>query len=211
MLQDQYFGKLNEKQAEYIVDILESAKHLLSLINDVLDLSKIEAGKIQLEPSQVNVRELLENSMIMIKEKCMEKGINLSLNIGQDLEGLEITADQRSLKQIIFNLLSNASKFTPDGGAISLEAEQRGEELIVSISDTGIGVDPEEQERLFDQFYQASGGHIDKTPGTGLGLSLAKQLVGLHGGNIWIESEGEGKGSRFSFNLAMKPGHLQEG
>jgi len=204
VLRDQYFGKLNEKQEDYVNDILESGKHLLSLINDVLDLSKIEAGRIELELSKVRLEELLENSLIMIKERCMKHGINLSLNIAQDLKGLEIMADERRLKQVIFNLLFNATKFTPDGGAITLKAGQKGEELVISVKDTGIGIPTEDQEKIFEEFYQIKGSLADKTPGTGLGLSLVKRLVEMHGGRIWVESEGVRKGSQFTFSLPIR-------
>lgn len=211
VLQDKYFGPLTEKQEEYIKDILESGKHLLSLINDILDLSKIEAGKMELELSPVIIKGLLENSMIMIKEKAMKHGISLDLDIPQGLTDLEIIADERKLKQIMFNLLSNATKFTPDGGSITMKARQEGEVLIISVSDTGIGIAFEDQEKVFEDFYQVRNSMKDKNPGTGLGLSLVKNLVEMHGGSIWLESEGEGKGCRFSFVLPLKPGHLEEG
>jgi PAS domain S-box-containing protein len=204
VLQEQYFGELNEKQTGYVKDILESGKHLLSLINDILDLSKIEAGKEELELSQVSIEELLENSLVMIREKAMRHGIGLDLDISPEVEGLEITADERKLRQTMFNLLSNAAKFTPDGGAITVEAKQEGEELIISVADTGIGIAPEHQERVFEEFYQVRGGMKDKTPGTGLGLSLTRRFVEMHGGRLWVESEGEGKGSRFSFTLPIR-------
>ena len=225
VLRDKYFGELNEKQADYVNDILESGKHLLSLINDILDLSKIEAGKIEFEPSKVNIKELLEDSLIMVKEKCMKHGIDLGIDITQDLESLDITADKRKLKQVMFNLLSNAAKFTTHGGTITLEANRvsgselrvsRSEQLAtrnsqlatgdfieISVADTGIGISPEDQEKIFEEFHQVQGGMKDKTPGTGLGLSLTKSLVEMHGGKIWVESEGEGKGSRFSFVLPI--------
>ncbi len=203
VLLDQYFGELNEKQAEYVKDILESGKHLLCLINDILDLSKIEAGKLELEVSKFNMKVLLGNSLIMIKEKSRKHEIDLSLNIARELEGLEIAADERKLKQVMFNLLSNAVKFTPSGGAITLEAEQKGEELVISVSDTGIGVALEDKEKIFKEFYQVSGGLVNKTAGTGLGLSLSKRFAEMHGGRIWLESEGLGKGSRFSFSLPI--------
>jgi len=226
VLRDKYFGDLNEKQADYVNDILESGKHLLSLINDILDLTKIEAGKVQFEPSKVNIKELFENSLIMIKEKCVRLGIDLSTNIAQDLEDLEITADKRKLKQVMFNLLSNAAKFTPEGGEIRVEADfisgselrvSRSEQLAtrnsqlatgdfieISVADSGIGIAPEDHEKIFGEFYQVKSGKRDKTPGTGLGLSLTKRLVEMHGGKIWVESDGEGKGSRFSFTLPIK-------
>jgi signal transduction histidine kinase len=237
VLRDKYFGNLNEKQADYINDILESGKHLLSLINDILDLSKIEAGKMELEPSQVNIKDLLENSLVMIKEKAFKNGIDLELNIPEELSGFEISADERKLKQVMFNLFSNATKFTPRGGEIRVtadlisdfgfrisELEKEGKiisdqsaicnlqsAIEISVTDTGIGISPEDQENIFHEFYQVKGGMKDKTPGTGLGLSLTKSLVEMHGGRIWIESEGEGKGSRFSFVLPTEPLQLEEG
>ena len=226
VLRDQYFGNLNEKQADYINDILESGRHLLSLINDILDLSKIEAGKVEFEPSKVNIKELLEDSLIMVKEKCMKHGIDLGIDITQDLESLDITADKRKLKQVMFNLLSNAAKFTTHGGTITLEANRvsgselrvsRSEQLAtrnsqlatgdfieISVADSGIGISPEDQEEIFEEFYQVKSSYTDKTPGTGLGLSLTKRLVEMHKGRIWLESDGEGKGSRFSFTLPVK-------
>jgi PAS domain S-box-containing protein len=203
VLRDQYFGELNEKQADYMNDILESGKHLLSLINDILDLSKIEAGKVEIESSKVNITELLENSLIMVKEKCMKHGIDLSMNISQDLGDLEITADERRLKQVMFNLLSNAAKFTSDGGAITLEAHKKEHELVISVKDTGIGIAPEDQEKVFEEFYQIRGSLASKTPGTGLGLPLTKRLVEMHGGRIWVESRGLKKGTRVSFTLPI--------
>jgi len=241
VLRDKYFGPLTEKQEEYINDILASGKHLLSLINDILDLSKVESGKMNLELSGVNIKELLGNSLIMIKEKAFKHGIRLDIHISQELDDLEILVDERKLKQVMFNLLSNATKFTPDGGEIRLSAnlihsslveypshargearlktqgetrsfqvsasdlEPPGDWLIISVEDTGIGIAPKDQKKIFEEFYQVRGGIKNKTPGTGLGLSLSKQLVELHGGRIWVESEGEGKGSRFSFMLPVNP------
>ncbi len=203
VLQEQYFGKLNEKQAEYVNDILESGQHLLALINDILDLSKIEAGKMELELSKVKIKDLLEGSLVMIKEKALVHGISLDIHTARDLENLEIMADERKLKQVMFNLLSNAAKFTPDGGAIRVEGKKEKKELIISVSDTGIGIAPDDQEKIFREFYQVKGTIVDKTPGTGLGLPLSKNIIEMHGGRIWIESEGQGKGSRFTFTLPI--------
>jgi signal transduction histidine kinase len=203
VLKEQYFGDLNEKQTEYVNDVLESGKHLLSLINDILDLSKIEAGKMELELSNVRIKELLENSLTIVKEKALAHGISLSIHPTGDLEGLEIIADERRIKQVMFNLLSNATKFTPDGGAITVEGKKEGKDCIISVSDTGIGVASEEQGKIFDEFYQASSGIKDKTPGTGLGLPITKRIVEMHSGRIWVESEGLGKGSRFTFTLPI--------
>jgi PAS domain S-box-containing protein len=203
VLQEQYFGDLNEKQKEYVGDVLESGQHLLSLINDILDLSKIEAGKMELELSRVKIKDLLENSLIMIKEKALKHCISLDIHNKGDLEGLEIMADERRLKQVMFNLLSNAIKFTPDGGALAIEGRKDGKEFIISVSDTGIGIASREQEKIFEDFYQARGRIQDKTPGTGLGLPITKRIVEMHGGRIWVESEGLGKGSRFTFTIPI--------
>jgi len=203
VLHEQYFGSLNDKQAEYIADIVDSGKHLLSLINDILDLSKVEAGKMDLDTSKIKAADLLQNSLVMVKEKALAHSISLEVAIAEDIKELEIVADERRLKQVMFNLLSNATKFTPDGGAIKIEARKEGKELIVSVSDTGIGITPTEQKRLFEAFYQASGGIRDKTPGTGLGLAITKSIIEKHGGRIWVESEGGKKGSRFTFTLPI--------
>jgi PAS domain S-box-containing protein len=203
VLRDQYFGKLNEKQTEYVNDVLESGRHLLSLISDILDLSKIESGKTELQLSEANIKRILENSLIMVRERCVRHGINIKENLPQDVDVLEIAVDERAIKQIMFNLLSNAVKFTPDGGSITLEAENKGEELVIRVEDTGIGIAPEDQGKIFDEFAQIKSRMTKKTSGTGLGLSLVKRLVEMHGGNVWVESEGEGKGSRFSFSLPI--------
>ena len=204
VLGEQYFGELNEKQAEYVKDILESGEHLLSLINDVLDLAKIEAGKAELELSTFNVKELLENSIIMIKEKALKHSLALETQISSKLDALSIIADERKLKQVVFNLLSNAAKFTPDHGSITVGGIRNGSELIISVSDTGIGIGSEEQEKIFDEFYQVLSGPKDKTPGTGLGLPLSKRLVEMHGGRIWVESKGKDKGSIFTFSIPIR-------
>ena len=204
VLQDEYFGKLTDKQAEYVNDILESGKHLLSLINDILDLSKIEAGRMELELAPVKIKELLEDSLVLIKEKARTHGISLALHVPADLDDLVITADARGVKQVMLNLLSNAAKFTPDGGAITVDAQKEGEEILISVSDTGIGIAPENQARIFEEFYQASD-RARKPPGTGLGLAICKRIVELHSGRIGVESDGLGKGSRFFFTLPLNP------
>ena len=203
VLQQQYFGKLNEKQAEYMADILESGQHLLFVINDVLDLAKIDAGTLELELSKVIIKDLLGSSLIMIKEKALVHGISLDIDTTADLEYLKVMVDERRVKQVMFNLLSNAVKFTPDGGAIRVEGKREGKEVIISASDTGIGIAAEDQKRIFEEFYQTSGGMTGKTPGTGLGLPVTKSIVEMHGGRIWVESEGPGKGSRFTFTLPV--------
>jgi signal transduction histidine kinase/PAS domain-containing protein len=203
VLNEKYFGDLNDKQSEYVVDIVDSGKHLLSLINDILDLSKIEAGKMELDVSEVKISELLQNSLVMIKEKALAHSISLDLQIAENINGTKIKGDERRLKQVMFNLLSNSAKFTPDGGAITIAARKEEKELEISVSDTGIGMTPQEQKKLFEAFYQASGGIKGKTPGTGLGLAITKSIVEKHGGKIWMESEGTNKGSKFTFTLPL--------
>lgn len=204
VLQEEYFGKLNSKQKQYLNDIQESGQHLLLLINDILDIAKVEAGKMELELGPVVVKELLENSLIMIKEKAGKHNIKLDVDLAPEIKGLKIQADERKLKQIIFNLLSNAVKFTPDGGRIQLGASCEDEKLAVAVTDTGIGISLEKQEKVFQEFYQVEAGLRDKTPGTGLGLPLSRRMVEMHGGEIWCESEGEGKGSRFVFTIPLE-------
>ena len=204
-------GKINEVQSEYLTDVRESSYHLLSLINEILDLAKVEAGKLELEPSSVNLKSLLENSLTVIQEKAMNHGIKLS----NHLNGIpdKITADERKLKQVIYNLLSNAVKFTPDGGQITIAARTCELEDVhfsdatknmncgveISVSDTGIGIEPEDFNRIFKPFEQVENSKTRKFQGSGLGLALTKKLVELHGGRIWGESKGVGQGSTFRF------------
>jgi PAS domain S-box-containing protein len=202
-LQDELFGSLNEKQKEYVEYILGSGRHLLSLINDILDLSKVEAGKVELEMSRFRLRELLEASMLLLKEKAFKHRINMTLEIGGDAD-IEIEADERRLKQIMFNLLSNAVKFTEDGGSVIVSVRLRdGDSIEISVSDTGIGIKPEDMGKLFKEFSQVESVYSKSKEGTGLGLALTKKLVELHGGRVWAESE-FGKGSRFSFSIPLR-------
>jgi PAS domain S-box-containing protein len=202
MLTDKTFGELNEKQVQYVDNVLESGRFLLDLINDVLDLSKVESGKMELELSTFSLDTVLDNSLVMMKGKCMKQGIALSLDVAEPILDLEISADERKLKQILFNLLSNAVKFTPGGGAITVSARMEGEPstILISVADTGIGIKPEDQERIFRAFEQVDSSYSRKFQGTGLGLALVRQLVALHGGRVWVESE-FGKGSTFWFTI----------
>lgn len=204
VLRDEYFGGLNDKQTEYITDILSSSRHLLSLINDILDLSKVEAGREELTLSKVRIDSLLNDSLVMIRERALKHNIYLDLKITGELDNLEIMVDERKIKQVMYNLLSNATKFTPDGGRITVEAKKVSEELLISVTDTGLGISKKDRGKIFQQFYQVKGGTIDKTPGTGLGLSLVKKLVELHGGKVRVESAGRGKGSRFIIALPIR-------
>lgn len=209
ILQDELYGKLNEKQKEYIKDIVGSGGHLLNLINDILDLSKVESGKMELELSTFRLQDVLEMSKVMFKEKAIKHNIKLSLEIEPDSD-IEIEADERKLKQIMFNLLSNAVKFTPDGGSVHITARtvtppnlpldkgRQGGVIEITVEDTGIGIKPEDMNKLFKEFSQLETPYEKRYEGTGLGLALTKKFVELHGGKIWAESE-YGKGSRFSF------------
>jgi len=198
---DNSFGEINETQAEYLTDIRNSGQHLLSLINDILDISKIEAGKLKFEPSECEIKYILENSLTMVKEKAMKHGVKLSLDV--DSVPNTITADDRKVKQILYNLLSNAVKFTPAGGTVHLAAKETGSNgsnqnaLEIRVEDTGVGIDAEHLQRIFDPFEQATGSESVPFEGTGLGLSITKRLVELHGGKIWAESAGKDKGSVF--------------
>src|SRR5262249_17014402 len=198
VLQEKLFGELNEKQAEYTDDILTSGRHLLSLINEILDLSKVEAGRMELEPSTFDLPLAIENARIFVRERATKHGINLDVNIDERLG--DYVGDERKIKQILLNLLSNAVKFTPEGGRISITANKTDNGAEISVSDTGIGIAPEDRAKIFEEFRQVGGDYAHKTEGTGLGLTLAKKFVELHGGKIWVESE-VGKGSTFSFTL----------
>jgi signal transduction histidine kinase len=191
------FGELNEKQAEYVRVILGSGRHLLSLINDILDLSKVEAGRMELELEAFSLRAALENALTLIRERAMRHGLTLDLAIDEALG--DIVADERKFKQVLLNLLSNAVKFTPEGGRIEVQAVPANGAVEVSVTDTGVGIAPEDQEAIFEEFRQV-GQAERKREGTGLGLSLARRFVELHGGRLWVKSE-VGHGSTFTFSL----------
>jgi len=197
VLGEKLFGEVNAKQEEYLDDILSSANHLLALINDILDLSKVEAGQLELEVAPFSMREALERGVVMVRERAMKEGVQVALatNPGVDL----VTGDERRIKQVIFNLLSNAVKFTPAGGAVDVRATQVNGEVRVSVADTGPGIAAEDHERIFEEFQQTAAG-VEQREGTGLGLALSRRLVELHGGRIWVDSE-PGKGSTFVFTL----------
>jgi|GEM_PF-4374480 signal transduction histidine kinase len=195
------FGELNDQQKLYLNDIYESGTHLLKLINDILDLSKIEAGKMEMELTLFRIDEMIESSLIMVKDKCHNHGISLNLNIDESLVDYQVSADNMKLKQVMFNLLSNAAKFTPDGGSIDVNAGLEGENIMISVADSGIGISKENIENVFGEFYQVKGGTTDKTPGTGLGLPITKRIIEMHGGKIWAESGGDSKGSTFTIEI----------
>jgi signal transduction histidine kinase len=200
VLQEKLFGELNEKQAEYTDDILTSGRHLLSLINEILDLSKVEAGRMELELATFDLPLAIDNARTFVRERATRHGINLDVKIDDRLG--DIVGDERKIKQILLNLLSNAVKFTPEGGRIGIIARKTDGAVEISVSDTGIGIAPEDQPRIFEEFRQVGSDYAHKVEGTGLGLTLAKKFVELHGGRIWVESE-VGKGSKFTFTLPI--------
>jgi signal transduction histidine kinase len=200
VLRERLFGELNEKQEGYVEDILSSGNHLLSLINDVLDLSKVEAGEVELDVAPFSLRESLERGVVMVRERAQNDGVQVSLAANPDVD--IVAGDERRIRQVIFNLLSNAVKFTPAGGAVDVCATQVNGEVRVSVADTGPGIAAEDRERIFEEFQQTEAG-IEKREGTGLGLALSKRLVELHGGRIWVDGE-LGNGSTFVFTLPAR-------
>ena len=201
VLQDQLFGPINPKQQEYVSNIITSGRHLLSLINDILDLSKVESGKMGLDLNTFPLRESLDASMNILRERALKGGLEFQLDLAPEAEVL-IMADQRKLKQIIFNLLSNAVKFTPRGGTVELSAVRDGDFIEITVADSGIGIREEDLPKLFQAFTQLESVYTKGFEGTGLGLALTRQLVEMHGGRIWVKSA-FGAGSRFSFTLPI--------
>ena len=197
VLAERMFGEINDKQAEYLADILESGRHLLSLINDILDLSKIEAGRMELEPSDFDLPGAIDNTLILVRERAQQRAIKLGRTLDERLG--RIRADERKVKQVLLNLLSNALKFTPEGGRIDVQAQLRDGVAEIAVTDTGVGIAPEDQEAVFEEFRQV-GTASKKIEGTGLGLAISRKFVELHGGRMWVESE-VGKGSTFTFTL----------
>jgi signal transduction histidine kinase len=202
VLLEQMFGEINDKQAEYLQDILASGRHLLSLINDILDLSKIEAGRMELDLSAFDLPSALDNALTLVRERATRHSIRIELAVDERLG--EMVGDERKIKQILLNLLSNAVKFTPEGGEVGLRATLADGSVEISVSDSGIGIAPEDQEAIFEEFRQVGSDYARKREGTGLGLALARRFVELHGGRIWVKSE-LGRGSVFTFALPVRP------
>ncbi|MGH7366178.1 MAG: GAF domain-containing protein [Candidatus Rokuibacteriota bacterium] len=202
VLLQRMFGELNPKQDEYLQDVLSSGRHLLSLINDILDLSKVEAGRMELELARFDLPQALQDTLVLVRERAVRHGIDLHLDTDAGLGGL--VADERKIKQVMLNLLSNAVKFTREGGRVEVRAISAGGAVEISVADTGIGIAPEHQELIFEEFRQVGGDYAHKREGTGLGLTLARKLVELHGGRLWVKSQ-IGLGSTFTFSVPERP------
>ena len=201
VLLEKMFGEMNEKQEDYLKDIHSSGKHLLALINDILDLAKVEAGRMELNVDRFHLPSAIDNALTLIRERALRHGISVSAEIDPQLG--EVSADERKLKQILLNLLSNAVKFTPEGGKIKVAARPAGNMVEIAVSDTGIGIAPEDHAAVFEEFKQVGTDYTRKAEGTGLGLALTRKFVALHGGTIRVESE-LGKGSTFTFTLPLE-------
>ena len=201
VLQDRLFGDLNDKQAEYVADIHASGRHLLALINDILDLSKIEAGRMDLQITPFALSDVVQNSVALSRERATREGIALGFEVDPDIGVIE--ADERMLKQVLFNLLSNALKFTPNGGHVGVSAHAVGDDVVVGVRDDGVGIASADQARIFDEFQQVGTSHLQE--GTGLGLAISRRFIELHGGSLLVESE-PGHGSTFTFTLPRTQG-----
>jgi signal transduction histidine kinase len=201
VLLDRMFGEVNEKQDEYLQDVLSSGRHLLSLINDILDLSKIEAGRMELDLASFDLPAALDNALTLVRERASRHGIDLRVAVGGGVGS--VVADERKFKQIVVNLLSNAVKFTPEGGRVDVRAELVNGSVEVAVQDTGIGIAAEDQDAIFEEFRQVGSDYARKREGTGLGLPLARRFAELHGGGIAVKSA-VGEGSTFTFTLPLR-------
>jgi signal transduction histidine kinase len=206
VLGERLFGELNEKQEEYLKDIHASGQHLLSLINDILDLSKIEAGRMELELTDFHLPAALDNALTLVRERAGRRGIALHVTTDERLD--YVRADERKVRQVVLNMLSNAIKFTPEGGRIEVRAKPVNGSVEISVSDTGVGIAPEDQEAIFEEFRQV-GTADKKVEGTGLGLALSRKFIELHRGRIWVESQ-VGTGSPFTFTIPVRCDLSQE-
>jgi signal transduction histidine kinase/ActR/RegA family two-component response regulator len=207
VLLDRMFGEINDRQEEYLRDIWSSGKHLLQLLSEILDLSKVEAGRMEMENVTFSVREALEYGLSMIRERAANHGLALTLDVDPAVGDIE--TDELRFKQVVLNLLSNAVKFTPDGGEIVVAAKVDNDDLVITVADTGVGVAPEDCERIFESFQQGSRGALAQE-GTGLGLTLCRRIVALMGGRMWLDSE-LGVGSTFGFTVPTRPQTLPDG
>jgi len=207
VLRDGLCGDLNQDQQDAVTDIYESGKHLLSMINDILDLSKVEAGKIELQYEMFQIEEMLESVRTVVSGNVSKKGLQYEEHLPPNLP--PIYADKVRFKQILYNLVSNAVKFTPEGGSVTIYASHDENEFTFTVDDTGIGIREEDTPKLFNEFVQIESSYARQYEGTGLGLALSKGLVEKHGGRIWVESE-YGKGSKFIFTIPNLSGRKEE-
>jgi signal transduction histidine kinase/CheY-like chemotaxis protein len=207
VLLERMFGEINERQEEYLRDIYSSGRHLLELLNEILDLSKVEAGRMQLEYSEFDLRAFLDDAASMLRERALAHGIQLSVDVGTDVG--TVYSDELRLKQVVLNLLTNAVKFTPDGGSVTIWAQRHGSQIEITVTDTGIGIAEADRERIFESFQQGGRGP-SREEGTGLGLTLSRRIVELFGGRMWLESE-VGRGSKFGFSLPTEGSRRQAG
>jgi CheY-like chemotaxis protein/nitrogen-specific signal transduction histidine kinase len=198
LLQEGSYGALSSDQNDFVKDIHASGRHLLGLINDILDLSKIEAGRMTLHPEECELNEIVRETLTVVHPQALKKKLVLEALI--DPGAAFVKLDAGKIKQVMYNLVSNAVKFTPDGGRIDIAGSAEGRDLVLSVSDTGVGIADEDAAHIFDEFYQVDGSYTRKHEGTGLGLALVKNLVEMHGGSVTVESA-PGKGSRFSVRL----------
>jgi len=202
VLLERMFGDINERQEEYLKDIHGSGKHLLELLNEILDLSKVEAGRMELEYSSFELRSLLEDAASMLRERATVHGIDVRVEVGEGIGS--VYADELRLKQVVLNLMTNAVKFTGDGGSVVVRAARGASEIDITVTDTGIGVPEADRERIFESFQQGGRGS-SREEGTGLGLTLSRRIVELLGGRMWLDSE-VGVGSTFGFSLPARDG-----
>jgi two-component system CheB/CheR fusion protein len=206
VLSDETFGPLNEKQKRYVNNVLTSGKHLLALINQILDMAKLEAGKMKLALSSLSMKSLLNELSLLVADMVTKKKLHMALEIADDLPDIE--ADELKVKEIIYNLLSNAVKYTPESGKIGMRARKSGPEIEVEVWDTGIGIASENMEKIFEGFFRVDTPYSRVTEGTGLGLPLSKKLVELHGGKLSVESAGLNKGTKIRFTLPVLSGRV---
>jgi two-component system CheB/CheR fusion protein len=206
VLYDETFGPLNEKQKKYVNNVLTSGKHLLLLINQILDMAKVEAGKMKLALSSIPLKSLLNEISLLVADLAGKKKLQMLLEIAEDLPDIE--ADELKVKEIIYNLLSNAVKFTPEGGQIGMRAKKADSEIEIVVWDTGVGIASENMGKIFEGFFRVDTPYSRVTEGTGLGLPLSRKLVELHGGKLSIESERLGKGTSVRFTLPIISGKV---
>ncbi len=206
VLYDETFGPLNEKQKKYVNNVLTSGKHLLLLINQILDMAKLEAGKMRLSLSDLHLKSLLHEISLLVADLVSKKKLQMLLEIAEDLPDIE--ADELKVKEIIYNLLSNAVKFTPEGGVIGMRAKKVDSAIEIVVWDTGVGIAPENMEKIFEGFFRVDTPYSRVTEGTGLGLPLSRKFVELHGGKLAVESKGLDRGTSIRFTLPLVSGKV---